>query len=156
MNNQLSLRAKAVIKRIEYATLATVDDAGRPWNAPVYCAYDNNYNFYWGSYSDSQHSRNIASTGTAFIVIYDSTVAAGQGEGVYIQATCHELTDASEIHFAHTLIQKRRNPIPYWKLEQVQGQVPVRLYKAIPIKIWMNDEGNVDGDYIDMRSEIEL
>jgi nitroimidazol reductase NimA-like FMN-containing flavoprotein (pyridoxamine 5'-phosphate oxidase superfamily) len=156
MNNKLSVRAKAVIERIEYATLATVDDKGQPWNAPVYCAYDSGYNFYWGSYTDSQHSQNITGTGTVFIVIYDSTIAAGNGEGVYIQATCRELNDVDEIKFAHSLIQERRKPIPYWKLEQVQEQAPIRLYKAVPVKIWMNDEGDVDGNYIDIRSEVEV
>jgi nitroimidazol reductase NimA-like FMN-containing flavoprotein (pyridoxamine 5'-phosphate oxidase superfamily) len=150
------VRAKAVIKHITYATLSTVSADGEPWNTPVYFAYDEHYNLYWGSHTGSQHSRNIQANGKVFIVIYNSTVAPGQGEGVYITATAHELTDAGDITFAHNLIQERRNPIPYWKMEQVQGKVPIRLYKATPQAVWMNDEGSVNGNYIDTRTEVTL
>lgn len=32
---------------------------------------------------------------------------------------------------------------------------PVHLYKATPQKIWMNSEGEKDGQYIDMRMEAQ-
>jgi len=35
---------------------------------------------------NGQHSKNIAENNRVFIVIYDSTVPEGDGEGVYIQA----------------------------------------------------------------------
>jgi hypothetical protein len=117
----------------------------------VYCAYDADYNIYWGSHIDSQHSQNIRANGKTFIVVYDSTVEPGLGSGVYIQANCAELTDLDEIAVAHKLIQGRR-PNPYWKLEEVQPNSPVHLFKAIPQKIWMNGEGQKDGQYIDVRA----
>ena len=147
-------RAKAVLDRINYATLATVGTDGQPWNTPVYCAYDQDYNIYWGSHIGSQHSQNIRANGKAFIVVYDSTVAPGLGSGVYIQAECIELNDPDEATAAHKLIQDRR-PSPYWKLEEVQSDRPVHLFKAAPQKIWMNGEGSKDGQYIDIRVEAE-
>jgi len=147
-------KAKAVLDAINYATLATVTRDGDPWNSPVYCAYDKDYNVYWGSHVGSQHSQNIRANGKVFIVIYDSTVAPGLGSGVYVQATCIELADPSEIAAAHKLIQDRR-PNPYWKLEEVQTGRPVHLSKAMPQKIWMNGEGEKDGQYIDVRVEAQ-
>jgi|SRR5581483_7512402 len=145
--------AQAIIQRIEYATLATVDEQGLPWNAPVYVAYDDRYNFYWGSYKDSQHSKNIRHENHVFLVIYNSTVKPGAGEGVYIRAQCRELSDPDRIIAAHALIQARREPIPYWKPEQLQGDTPVCLYQAVPEQIWMNASGQVNGTYIDTRIE---
>ena len=131
METARAARAKYIISRVVYVTLATVSKDGTPWNTPVFSAYDANYHLYWGSYVNSQHSQNIKDNGKVFLVIYDSTIPAGQGEGVYIEATAAELQDSQEIAHAHQLLQARR-PVPYWPLEQVQGNGPARLYKAIP------------------------
>ena len=148
-------KAKEIIKKIIYITIATVDEDGQPWNTPVFGAYDKNCNFYWGSHVDSQHSKNIRRNDKVFLVIYDSTVPAGQGEGVYIQALTNRLENPEEISLAHKLLWDR-HIVPYWKLEEVQASSPVNLYKATPQKIWVNDEGQVDGHYVDIRNEINL
>src|SRR5690348_8698929 len=93
-------RAKQIIEKILYITLATVDNDGQPWNSPVYSAYDSEYNFYWASDRNGQHSRNIAENNKVFVVIYDSTVPEGTGEGVYIQAKAYMLIDKNEIQKA--------------------------------------------------------
>ena len=151
----LVTKAKEIIAKIPYITIATVAEDGKPWNAPVFAAYDTNYNFYWGTYRNSQKSKNIQTNKNIFLVVYDSTAPAGKGEGVYVQATASELEDAEEITKIHKLLWDR-HVVPYWKLEQVQGAGPIRLYKAVPKKIWMNGEGREDGDYIDTRVEINL
>ena len=147
--------AKEIIEKIPYVTIASISEDGQPWNAPVFSAYDKDYNFYWGSHKDSQHSRNIRFNKNIFLVIYDSTVPAGKGEGVYIRAAAKELEDAAEIGSAHRLLTVR-HVAPYWKLEQVRGSGPIRLYKAAPEKVWMNGEGEADGHYVDVRVEIQL
>lgn len=156
MPKDLAQRAQAIIKQIAYATVATSSHSGEPWNSPVYYAYDEHYNIYWGSHIGSQHSQNIRANGRAFLVIYNSTVTPGMGEGVYIQAQCSELTNPAQIAFAHELIQDRRHPIPYWVVEQVQSNTPIRLYKATPRAVWINDDGSADGNYIDIRTEVSL
>lgn len=148
-----NLAARSVISRVEYATVATVSAQGDPWNAPVYYAYDEDFNFYWGSHTGSQHSQNIRANGRGFLAIYNSTVRPGTGEGVYVKVRCVELTNPTEIARAHKLIQDRRNPIAYWKLEQFHPGSPISLYKATPEKIWMNNDARVDDTYIDIRSE---
>jgi hypothetical protein len=149
----LAPRAQEIVDRILYVTIASTSRDGKPWNSPVFSAHDEYHNFYWGSRIGSQHSQNIKATGKVFLVIYDSTVEAGQGEGVYVQASCKEITDPDEIKFAHNLLQTRR-PVPYWKLEEVSPPAPVRLFKAMPERIWMNDDGQKDGQYIDVRKEV--
>ncbi len=155
MSIDLSKRAKEIIAQIEYVTIASVDEHGQPWNTPVYSAIDKEYNFYWGSHKESQHSKNIHINNKVFLVIYDSTVEAGQGEGVYVKALVTKLTVPAEIAFAHKIIQDRR-PNWYWKLEQFNPDTPLQLYKAVPQQTWVNDEGHKDGHYIDIRTEIEL
>jgi hypothetical protein len=150
-----SERAKEIIEQVIYITISTASEAGQPWNTPVFSAYDDDYNFYWGSHIGSQHSRNILSNSKVFLAIYDSTAPAGEGEGVYVSAVASKITEPAEIKRAHTLLQDRR-PIPYWTLDQVQSSSPVRLFKAVPEQVWMNGEGAIDGTYIDTRMEIKL
>lgn len=153
MSAKLPTNAQKILETITYATIATVTVDGQPWNSPVYCAVDADHTIYWGSHIDSQHSRNLAANNRAFIVVYDSTAEPGTGAGVYLQVTCEQLTDYEEVEKAHALIQGRR-PSPYWTLDEVRGDSPVRLYRAVPRKIWMNSEGEKSGIYIDTRKEL--
>lgn len=149
-------KARAILDRISYITLATVDEHGRPWNSPVYYAYDHAHRAYWGSHISSQHSRNIRQNAQGFIVVYDSTVPPGTGigGGVYIEAHCVELSHPDDVAAAHRIMQARC-PTPIWTLEEVQGDAPVRLYRADPRRIWMNDGGHENGVYIDVRVTAE-
>lgn len=36
------------------------------------------------------------------------------------------------------------------------GKYPRRVYKAIPEKVWVNDVGETNGNYVDKRFEVEL
>ncbi|HVF69938.1 MAG TPA: pyridoxamine 5'-phosphate oxidase family protein [Xanthomonadales bacterium] len=155
MQNSNIQRAKKIIEQILYITIATVSKDGTPHNSPVFSAFDKNYNFYWGSHRHAQHSINIRANENIFLVIYDSTVEAGTGKGVYVKAKAKELENPEDIALAHNLLQSRR-PVPFWKIEQVQGDTPIRLYKAIPEKFWVNEDGDKDGNYIDIREEIDL
>jgi uncharacterized protein YhbP (UPF0306 family) len=156
MKNQNFSKAHRIIEKVKYITIATVTSDGLPWNTPVFGAFDEKYNFYWGSYKESQHSQNVRDNGEVFLAIYDSTAAPGTGEGVYIKAKAFEIDNESETDFAHALLQKRRDPILYWKIEQVKGKGPIRLYKAIPENVWVNGDGKVNGNYIDVRVEVKL
>lgn len=149
-------KARAILDRLNYITLATVDEHGRPWNSPVYCAYDHAYRAYWCSHVGSQHSRNIRRNAQGFIVVYDPTVPPGTGigAGVYIDAHCIELNHPDDIAVAYQIMQARC-PRPFRTLEGVQGDAPVRLYRADPRRIWMNDHGQKNGVHIDIRVTAE-
>ena len=151
----LSKRAKEIISQIQYVTIASVAEDGMPWNSPVFSAYDEDYNFYWGTHKDSQKAKNIEANGNVFLVIYDSTVPSGTGEGVYIKATAHQLAEPGEVKRVFELM-KSRHATSFWDFAAVQESGPIRLYKATPQQAWMNDDGKKDGHYIDIRTEIHL
>src|SRR5262245_30572108 len=92
-------KAKSILDTINYITLATVGGEGQPWNTPVAgFHFANDYNFYWASWQDNQHSKNIRANGKAFVVVYDSTPADNQpSAGVYMQGRAFELTDEQEV-----------------------------------------------------------
>lgn len=156
MSKHLAERAREIIERIVYMTVATVSEDGEPWNSPVFAAYDEHYNFYWGSHYKSKHSRNIRTNGHAFLAIYDSTAAAGGGEGVYVKATAQELTHPIFIKNAHDLLQARSQPAPYWELRELLDDSPIRIYKAAPELVWMNADGEVEGQYVTARTRVDL
>jgi general stress protein 26 len=155
MNNDLSKRAKEIISHIQYVTVATVSEDVVPWNSPVFTAYDEGYNFYWGTHKDSQKAKNIRFNNNVFMVIYDSTVPSSTGEGVYIKATATEISEPKEIKRIFDLL-KTRHVASFWDFAAVQEDGPIRLYKATPQQVWMNDEGKVNGHDVDTRTEVHL
>jgi len=148
-------KAREIIEKILYVTIATASKDGQPWNSPVFAAYDEHYNFYWTSWAGTQHSQNISENPKVFLLIYDSTVPQGQGEGVYIKATAGEMTYPVEMEHAVSLLYKRKGKEPR-KVEEFLGESPRRLYKATPKQCWVNLDIDVKSNFIDTRKEISL
>jgi nitroimidazol reductase NimA-like FMN-containing flavoprotein (pyridoxamine 5'-phosphate oxidase superfamily) len=147
-------KARAIIDDISYITVATTDKNGEPWNTPVAgYHFDNDYTLYWASWAENQHSKNIRANGKAFIVIYDSTPSDGPTEGVYIQALATELTDEDEVMRAALVF----GDDPYNPSDggQYLGHYPRRIYKAVPQKVWLNDDSKINDHFIDMRTVAE-
>jgi len=158
MNKDLVKRAKQIVAQIKYITIASVTPDGKPWNSPVFTAYDENFNFYWNSWTENQHSINVANLPQVFLVIYDSTSAEGTGQGVYIEATVEVVTDKEEIESPRLLMQARKDKLSskLRSADEFLGDYPRRVYKAIPKRIWMNGEGAVNGNYVDTRVELDF
>lgn len=153
MSDYHNKRAKEILEKIIYATLATVTDEGKPWNSPVRHVYDDDLNIYWFSDKENQHSKNVRSNGEVFIVIYDSTVPEGDGEGVYLQCTVTELTDPDEIRKARRIKKERDMD----DADEFLGNAIRRVYKAEPRCVWMNDAEIDDGKFIrDYKVEVPL
>lgn len=148
-------KAKAILDQIYYATLSTVDSDGNPWNTPVYCVYDESYNIYWASYVESQHSQNIYANHKVFIVVYDSTLLWGMGTGVFIQAQAREVTDPIEIAKACEL-RKIRVSDANQPPDDFIGNRPRRIYRATPQQMWINQDSEVNGHFIDERADVKL
>lgn len=150
--------AADILGRIQYATLATVTEDGRPWNSPVWAMHDNSLCFYWFSDKQSQHSKNIRANDKAFIVIYDSTLSqdlpTGNRNGLYIQARAEELEDIQEIRRLRQAKSKGHAD----DAVNFVGRAVRRAYKAIPEKIWMNDaEFDEQGAFIrDYRVQLSM
>lgn len=147
--------ATRIIQSVLYAAVATTDVSGQPWNSPVYVTYDQDLNFYWASGKASQHSSNIRGNPQVFLALYDSSVAWGEGCGVFIQATAEELNDHSTINTACSL-RKMRVPQADQAAEEFTGGQPRRMYRATPQKIWINQDVTVNGSFIDGRAELDL
>lgn len=155
MEVSLNEQARQIISKILYITLATVDKDGQPWNSPLYSAFDKDYNFYWASWKENNHSKNILENNNVFIVIYDSTVPEGTGRGVYIRAKAYEVSDLKELASALYLMYSRKSKSPRKILEFLKGY-PRRVYKAVPEKVWLNGGADINGNYIDVRKEVDL
>lgn len=147
--------AKKIINKIIYITIASVTKDGLPWNSPVYSAFDSEYNFYWRSNKESQHSKNIKENNNIFIAIYDSTVPWGEGRGVFIQAKAYEITNEDEIVNGLAVLDKRAGKT-IGDASEYMNDNPRRVYKAVPEKIWINDGSKVNGKYVDIRIEVNL
>jgi len=147
-------RVKEILQTIRYATIATASKDGTPWNSPVAHEYDSDLNIYWFSDKENQHSKNVRENENVFIVIYDSTVPEGDGEGLYIQAKVQELDDPKAIQFARRI---KKGPDYIGPADEFLGGAIRRVYKAIPERIWMNDAEIKDGVFLrDYRVEVSL
>jgi nitroimidazol reductase NimA-like FMN-containing flavoprotein (pyridoxamine 5'-phosphate oxidase superfamily) len=153
MSNEAT--ARKILQEIHYATVATVDNNGEPWNTPVFCAPEG-YTLYWSSHPSSVHSKNIANNNKAFIVIYNSKAGEGEGTGLYIEASVSMLENEEEISHGLDLLGDRRGK-PFSHPEKFIGDGPQRIYRATPLRLWTNDANqDSDGDFIeDFRIEIE-
>ncbi|HEY5383108.1 MAG TPA: pyridoxamine 5'-phosphate oxidase family protein [Candidatus Paceibacterota bacterium] len=150
-----SEKAKEIIEKIIYITIATASKEAEPWNTPVLAAYDEQYNFYWTSMANTQHSQNIRVNPKVYLSIFDSTVKPGEAGGVYVKASAVELSDPAEIERAVALVYKRKNK-PIKMVEEFLGESPKRIYKAIPEKFWINLDVDIKNNPLDPKKEITL
>jgi hypothetical protein len=124
--------ARAIIDGGLYMTLATADADGVPWASPVWYAPRGYSELFWVSYPDARHSRNLAAGPQLSIVIFDSTVAPGDGQAVYMLAEAAEAADGLEVFSARSVAQG----LGEWR--DLSG--PLRLYRAVVSEHWMLGE----------------
>ncbi len=153
------VKARQIIEENIYMTIATSSKSGRPWISPVFFAYDENYNLFWGSNKNSLHSQLIRSNPEVAIVIFDSQAPEGEGDGVYFEGRVTVLDTGPEIARAMELLNKRvtKDEFRVKKIGEVTDQGVWRIYRATPSKISKLTEGElINGQYIDKRIEIKL
>ncbi|MGH2528432.1 MAG: pyridoxamine 5'-phosphate oxidase family protein [Actinomycetota bacterium] len=123
--------ARAMIDANLYMVLATADETGRPWASPVYFAVSDYTEFFWVSSPDATHSRNIAVRPQVSIVIFNSQVPIGTGQGVYMPAVAEETTG---IELERGIDVFSRRSLAHggvaWTPDDVQGEAELRLYRA--------------------------
>jgi hypothetical protein len=125
--------ARAIIDAGRYMTLATADASGVPWASPVWYAPRGYQEFFWISYPEARHSRNLAERPELSIVIFDTTVTPGHGQAVYMEATAAEATEGIDVFSARSVAQG----LGEWR--DTTG--PLRLYRAVVSQHWMLGEG---------------
>ena len=151
--------AREIIANNIYMVIATASPSGEPWISPVFFAYDDEYNLYWTSDKNSQHSNLIRKNSKVAIVVFDSRAPEGEGDGVYFEAQAVELNGAQEVERAMPILAARvmKDELRIKKIEDVTKNRAWRIYKATPQKISKLKEGEyVNGQYVDRRIEIDL
>jgi len=151
----LEEKAAEVIKNIEYLNISTVTPEGLPWGTPVYTSYDNELNFYYVSWKENQHSKNINFNSNAFVTIYDSTVKSGTGFGVYFSGTLEESTNPLTIGKGILALYKRAK-LEVEDVTKFLSKYPRRVYVFTPNKVWVNGDNKIEGSTIDTREEVSL
>jgi hypothetical protein len=125
----LDATARRVIDANHYMTPATREPDGGPRLSPVYYTAARYTDFYWISSPQARHSRNVVDRPEVELVIFDSTVAVGEGEAVYVSATARPIRD-DELEalcpeaFRTTAGARRFAP------DELRGGAPLRLFVA--------------------------
>ena len=135
--------ARAIIDSIMYMVLGTADETGYPWVSPVYFASEKYREYYWMSSPDVKHSQNILVRPQVSIVIFDSRIAIGKGQAVYMSATTEELTGTEFERGLRIYNGRFSNPVERGvriiNPEDVQAPAPYRLYRAVAHEQWILD-----------------
>lgn len=125
--------ARSILDRNSYVVLATADAEGAPWASPVWYAMANYRELYWVSHPIARHSRNIAGRPQIAMVVFDSTVPPGTGQGVYMRANAEEVVDpdacAAGVAVVSAVSVQRGEQ--EFTLDDVSGEARLRLYRAI-------------------------
>jgi len=127
--------ARDIVDANRYMVLATADQAGVPWSSPVYFAHRGYREFFWVSSPQATHSRNIAVRPQVGIVVFDSSVAIGTGQGVYMSAVAAAV-DAADAEDALAVFSRRSvtHGGRVWTADDVQdaqGVSGLALYRAV-------------------------
>lgn len=123
--------ARSIIDASLYMVLATADETGLPWASPVYFAASGYTEFFWVSSPEATHSRNIAVRPEVGIVIFDSRVPIGTGQGVYMPAAAEQVT-GPELQRGIDVFSRRslEHGGAAWTPNDVQGGAGISLYRA--------------------------
>jgi nitroimidazol reductase NimA-like FMN-containing flavoprotein (pyridoxamine 5'-phosphate oxidase superfamily) len=153
----LEARATAVIDANKYMTLATVDETGRPWATPVYYTPDRYTDFYWVSAPGARHSANPARSPGISIVIFDSQVAIGHAEAVYLAAHAREVPE-EELARCSELFSGRFPELREFGPEQLRPPAPLRLYRATVTEhsVLIRGADPAYGSGVDSRATVSL
>lgn len=132
---------KAIVDANVYMTLATAGPDGTPWASPVWFTHTGYTEFLWASRPSARHSENIAVRGAVGIVVFDSTVAAGHGRAVYMEATADTVPPGELDHAIATYSQEcAAQGLPAWTVADVSGDAAHRLYRARAVRRYVLDE----------------
>jgi uncharacterized pyridoxamine 5'-phosphate oxidase family protein len=121
--------ARRVIDGNLYMTLATLEPDGSPRLSPVYFTPARYTDLYWVSSPDAHHSRNVRERPSVEIVIFDSSVAVGHAEAVYISARAREIP-REELHEVIDEAFGERGGARRFAPEELHGDGDLRLYVA--------------------------
>lgn len=145
-------RAREIIAKNVFMTLATCGKDGKPWASPVNYAVDKHYNFYFVSSKKSQHVKNIMENQSVSFAVFDSRARGDDIDGVQVTAKARVITGLellSALKVIFTL--KARKPRPK---EDFLGIAKKRVVKVIPTTVYKYDRTSEPGE--DLRQNVSL
>ena len=146
--------ARDIIESNRYMVLGTADEAGVPWVTPVWFAQSEYRRFIWVSSPDRRHSRNVKARPEVSIAIFNSQVAVGSGQAVYMSARAEELsgTELERDVAVFDAAGQAQGLARRWALEDMVAPAPYRLYRATVSEHWVLDPDSSPDD----RAEVAL
>jgi pyridoxamine 5'-phosphate oxidase-like protein len=124
--------ARAIVDANLYMVLGTADERGRPWVSPVYFAHVDYREFLWVSRPETLHSHNLVARPQVSLVIFDSSVPIGTGQGVYMAATAAEVTGDARLAMADVFSRRSLgHGGGRLALEDIEPPAELRLYRAV-------------------------
>ena len=104
----------------------------------MYFAHIDFTEFFWVSSPDVTHSRNIAVRPEVGIVVFDSQVAIGAGQGVYMSAAATPVEGAETARGIEAFSRRSvAHGGPEWTSEDVRPGAALRLYRATADSHWI-------------------
>jgi nitroimidazol reductase NimA-like FMN-containing flavoprotein (pyridoxamine 5'-phosphate oxidase superfamily) len=157
--DELSGLARSVIDANRYMALGTADENGRPWVSPVWFASEDYRRFHWVSSPEARHSQNLSARPEVALAVYDSSVAPGTAEAVYMSGRAEELT-GDELERGIELFDRvsQEDIARRWKLSEVQPPSLLRLYRATALEHFVLVRGRDPkrGTGVDRREQVAL
>jgi nitroimidazol reductase NimA-like FMN-containing flavoprotein (pyridoxamine 5'-phosphate oxidase superfamily) len=157
--DELSGLARSVIDANRYMALGTADENGRPWVSPVWFASEDYRRFHWVSSPEARHSQNLSARPEVAIAVYDSSVAPGTAEAVYMSGRAEELT-GDELERGIELFDRvsQKDLARQWGLSDVQPPSLLRLYRATALEHFVLVRGRDPkrGTGVDRRERVAL
>jgi uncharacterized protein YhbP (UPF0306 family) len=141
--DDLAAIAKEILDFNMYLVLGTADESGQPWVTPLYFSCAAYREFYWMSSPQVRHSQNIGIRPQVSLVVFDSQVAVGKGQAVYMSAIAREVNSA-EVDLGLQIYNGRfSNPadhgVQIMGPEIVKAPGLYRLYQAVVSEHWVLD-----------------
>lgn len=146
-------RAREILSRVSYVTIATASSAAEPWSTPVLAALDDSFNVYWTSLSDTQHSQNLKENQRAYISVYDPAICGK--DSVQMQGMAAELSDLGDIERAAALLYEKKGKDPR-SVDEFIGQSARRMYRFTPSRFWISLDADAKIDPATAKKEIHL
>ncbi len=149
----LAAVAREIIDANLYMALGTTFENGRPWVTPVYYAPEDYRGFCWVSSPEAAHSRNLATRAQVSMVVFNSQVPIGMGQGVYMSGVAEELGGVDlerslEVFSRRSLAHGGRS----WSPKDVLAPALYRLYRATATMHWVLDPNG----HPDRRAQVIL
>lgn len=112
MSDSLKEGLLALLGRHNYMVLATIGPAGAPWAASLYFGVSGQFDIYFVSRFDAQHSQNIRADGRCSGAILDAHRPPETNDGLQFAGLAYELTDNDELKVAINALYDKRYPDP--------------------------------------------